>query len=502
MNHKLRPYQIKAENDLRKAYVKHKAPILVMPTGSGKTHIFTDVANRARQKGHRSLIVVHRSYLYNQVSQKLNDIGVDHGIIAPGHSMTEDRIQIASIDTVIRRLDQIKSPFLIIYDECHHVIKNNKWGKLAQYFYNAKILGVTATPCRTSGQGLGINSGGFFDVIVNGPSILNLTPEYISPIKMYAPDIGIDMTGVRRIAGDYDRKETIKRVDLKSIYGNIPAHYKKICYGIPAIAFCVTVKHAEHVSEEFRSWGIPSASVSSKTPESKREELFQGLARGKYLVLCSCDLVSEGFDVPVCGCAILLRPTQSLILYLQQCGRSTRIAPGKKYAYIIDHVGNYIRHGFPDENREWSLDGIAYRKKTNNETNINIRTCPNCFHVHKPSPKCPLCGHVYVNGQKLPSVKEDAKLKEIETARKLKEEQIIKRKREQSSCNTLEALREYARKKGYKPGYVKHVWDSRMKKFNSAKNISELYRYAKLIGFPYSDVPREWERRKYSESKI
>jgi DNA repair protein RadD len=497
MSHQLRDNQFEAVDDLRAAYRKgYRAPLLVMPTGSGKTHVFTYIATEAEKRGFRVLIIVHRSYLWKQCSNKINDIGKSHGIIAPGHTNIGHKIQIASIDTLVRRLHSIIPPDLIIFDEGHHVWGKNKWGKVLSFFPNARVLGVTATACRTSGQGLGINSGGHYDILVPGPSGLDLTPEYLTPYKLFAPDIGVDMTGVRRIAGDYDKKETIKRVDLKSIYGNIPAHYKKICPGIPAIAFCVSVKHAEHVSEEFNSWGISSASVSGKTSEKQREYLFNGLASGKFSVLCSCDLVSEGFDVPVCGCAILLRPTQSLVLYLQQCGRTTRISDGKEFAYIIDHVGNSRpeRHGFPDKERVWSLDGIM-KNKLVSEASISIRTCLQCFHVHPPAPKCPECGYVYTTGFKLPPTNEDIKLKEMETARQQKQEKIAIRKKEQASCNTLDSLKAYAASKRYKAGYVKHIWNARLTKFHTAENINDLYKAAKLIDFPDKDVRREWDLR-------
>lgn len=496
--HQLRKYQEKAVDNLRHSYKqKKRAPLLVMPTGSGKTHVFTYIATEAEKRGFRTLIIVHRSYLWKQCSNKLNDIGAEHGIIAPGHTLTSNKIQVASIDTLIRRLDKIIPPDLIIFDEGHHVWGNNKWGKVPNYFPNARILGVTATACRTSGQGLGKHCGGHYDVIVSGPQITELIPEYLAPFKLFSIKLDVDLKGVRSLGGDWARKELAKRVDKKSIYGDVPEHYKKICYGVPAIAFCVTVAHAEHVAEEFNRQGISAAAVSGKTSEEQRKYLFDGLANGKFLVLCSCDLVSEGFDVPVCGCAICLRHTQSTGLCLQQWGRTTRKAPGKKWAFIIDHVGNWIRHGKPSDFREWSLDGIV--KSKNSEANIPMKTCMKCFHVHSPSPKCPECGYVYSTFEmKLPKTKEDIQLEEIELKQRIeaeKKEKIIARKKEQASHNTLDALKEYANKKGYKPGYVTHIWNSRLTKFHNADSIGKLYSAAKLIDFPAKGVPLEWKRR-------
>lgn len=464
MIHTLRPYQQIAENNIRTALKDgRRAPLLVLPTGSGKTHVFTSIATQAKALGNRSLIIVHRSFLWKQASNKLTEIGAPHGIIAPGHTKTRDEIQVASIDTIIRRLDRVDKPDVIIYDEAHHVIRSNKWGRVAEHWPDIPIIGVTATPCRTSGQGLGIQSGGFFDQLIVGAQILDLTPEYVAPYKLFAPDIGVDVSGIRRIAGDYDKAEIIKRVDRKKIYGSVPGHYKKICYGIPAIAFCVSVKHAEHVAEEFQEAGISAAAVSGKTPDNRRTYLFEALARGRIMVLCSCDLVSEGFDVPVCGCAINLRPTQSLTLCLQQWGRASRPYPGKEYAYILDHVGNYTRHGMPDQYREWSLEGSG-KSRDSDEKRILTRTCPVCFNVHAPMPRCPECGHVYTAGDRAPKNDMSVELREIETARIKEDLRKVDMRHQRRQCKTLKDLEDYADRHNYKKGWAKYIWNARQKK--------------------------------------
>jgi len=403
----------------------------------------------------------------------LRDIGTYHGIIAPGHTPTADKIQIASIDTLIRRLDRVHKPNIIIYDEAHHVIRSNKWGRVAEYWPDVPILGVTATPVRTSGQGLGLASGGFFDKLIVGPQILELTPEFIVPYKLYAPDLEIDLVGIPTRGGDWAREHLAKRVDHKKIYGSVPGHYKKICYGIPAIAFCVSVKHAEHVAEVFNEAGIPAAAVSGNTPDNRRTYLFDALARGRIMILCSCDLVSEGFDVPVCGCAICLRHTQSLTLCLQQWGRASRPYPGKKYAYILDHVGNYTRHGMPDAVRSWTLEGSRHaRVSLEDEARLVVRTCPVCFNVHYPAPVCPECGYNYINGQALPKVDETTKLREIETARIQENMRKKDRQYERAQCKSLAELEEFAERHGYKKAWAKYVWASREKKKERIKNAS------------------------------
>ena len=458
MLHDLRLYQGEGVRYIRIGFRTYQAILYTLPTGGGKTHVFTFIATKAADRGNSTLIIVHRSYLWQQVSEKLTELGVSHGIIAPGHTATSDKIQIASIDTLIRRLPQIRPPDLIIYDEAHHVIKSNKWGKVANYFSNSKILGVTATPCRTSGQGLGVEAGGFFETLISGPSITELMPEFLTPFKVFAPEIGIDLTGIRRIAGDYDKKEVIKRIDRKNIYGHVPEHYKRICPGVPAIAFCVSVNHCHHVADEFKQNGISAEPVSGKTPENQRRYLFDGLASGKFNVLCACDLVSEGFDVPACGAGILLRPTQSLVLFMQQCGRTTRRAPGKDFSYILDHVGNIQRHGMPDQVRSWDLSGVVYKKgKHEEEGNVLTRTCPICSNVHSPAPTCPECGYRYLTEFKPPKTVE-VELQEMKTAKEKEEvEKKVKKRRwhyENSLCKTFLDWKTLGEDRGYDPGWA------------------------------------------------
>lgn len=462
----LRPYQQKAETEIREAYRSGaKAPLFVLPTGGGKTHTFTSIATKAAEKGNRTLIVVHRSYLWQQASNKLSSIGAPHGVISPTEPLTHDLIQVASIDTLIRRFDKIKKPDLIIFDEAHHVVKNNKWGKVVDAFPEARILGVTATPIRTNGQGLGVDSGGFFDSLIMGPQIYNMMPDFITPFKLYAPALDIDLSIVKRIGGDYDKKDLIAQLDKKKITGSATEHYKKICPGVPAIAFCVSIEHAEHVAEEFNSAGITSAAVSGLTPENRRKFLFNGLANGTFKVLCSCDLVSEGFDVPVCGAAICLRPTQSTGLCLQQWGRATRPAPGKEFAYIIDHVGNYLRHGTPDAHRDWSLDGLKGGRDGKKEISIGIRTCKKCFAVHATAPICPYCGYQYGVNDKTPEQiageLQEIKLKEVERKKQIR--------RTQGQCQTLEELEIFAKEQGYNRFWARHVWNNRKRNKEAIK---------------------------------
>ena len=458
MNLSLRLYQHDIIAAIRAEY-RHgaKAPLLQSPTGSGKTVIYAYITEGAAKKNNRVLILEHRKELITQTSDALFGFGVIHGIIAPGHSMTHDLVQVASVQTLIRRLDSIYPPDLIIIDEAHHAAAGS-WSKILSAFPNAKLLGVTATPLRLDGRGLGIKSGGFFDTLINGPTVNQLVEQgFLSPSVVYAPKTDLDLTGIRKRFGDFINSEINERIDKPSITGSAVEHYLKLCPGVPAIAFCASVAHAEHVAAQFNTAGIPARSIDGNMQDWERKYCINGLTDGAYLVLCSCDLISEGTDIPRVATAIKLRPTASFGLNKQQDGRVLRVFPGKDIAYILDHVGNVFRHGFPDDEIEWSLDGEKAGIRKANDSGINeFVQCENCYLVfHRSDPACPECGWVRV-----PTIREieerEGELQELE-----KEKVRNHLKREVGKARTKEELEALAKQRGYKAGWVYNILRAR-----------------------------------------
>jgi superfamily II DNA or RNA helicase len=221
---------------------------------------------------------------------------------------------------------------------------------------------------------------------------------------VYAPSKP-DLQGLRTRMGDYVNAELENAMDRPSITGNAVHHYRKLADGKLAIAFCVSVKHAKDVAEEFRRAGYTASHIDGGMEESERDKVLKDFEARKIQILTSCDLVSEGFDLPAVEVAIMLRPTKSLSLYLQQAGRAIRPSPGKTSTIILDHAGNTAVHGFIDEHREWVLTDGAARKKSEGEKAPAVRSCPECFAMHRPSPICPKCGHVYkIKGRKIEQV--------------------------------------------------------------------------------------------------
>jgi superfamily II DNA or RNA helicase len=249
------------------------------------------------------------------------------------------------------------------------------------------LLGVTATPVRQDGRGL----GAMFTKLVLGPSTADLMAAgYLTPVKIYAPPQVADLSGIRTRAGDYANDQAAAAMTRATVTGDAISHYQRIAGGQPAIAFCCNVNHATTVCDAFNAAGISAATLLGNTTD--RDALVARFATGELQVLVTVDVVSEGFDCPGAAVAILLRPTQSEGLYLQQVGRVLRPAPGKAAAIVLDHVGNVHRHGFPDDVRMWTLDDARQRTGKGGPPAPCIRTCEACFAAFAPQPICPVCG--------------------------------------------------------------------------------------------------------------
>ena len=367
----LRPYQEALVAQIRFQYqLGHSSVLAVLSTGGGKTVIFSHIAQSAARKGNRVCILVHRAELLDQASRSLTAMDVQHGCIRANRKMDlTHSVQVASVQTLARRLHLIPPDFfqLLVVDEAHHT-NAGTWRNVVQHFNAAKLLGVTATPIRGDGRGL----GEWYQAMVLGPSSQQLTEEgFLASAKVLAPP-GFDASGLRKRMGDFDQKQAAQRVN--TIMGDCVGHYRKHLPGQTAIAFCCSVAHAEAVADLFKSAGITAASIDGTMSNSCRQDLLQRLGSGEIKVLTSCALIGEGVDVPSVGGCILLRPTESVGLHLQMVGRCLRPQSGKR-AVVLDHVGNTLRLGHHLEDREWSLDGI---KKRDINAAPSVKVCPVC----------------------------------------------------------------------------------------------------------------------------
>ena len=291
------------------------------------------------------------------------------------------------MQTLINRLNNPDQFDLIIIDEAHHSVANS-WRKIFNFYKKAIRLGVTATPMRMTGAGL----GEIFDDLIVGSTIPELVEQkYLAEHEVYAPPNKLNLDKIRTIRGDYSKKEVEDELDKVDIVGDAVENYRRLGKNKPAIAFCISVKHGQYVTNKFKQAGYTAELITGSMKSDERKTLIDNFKDGKVQILVSIDVVSEGFDVEGCYVAILLRPTQSEALYIQQVGRVLRPEPNK-VAIVLDHVGNTKRHGFVDDVREFDLHQKA-KTKRKGELAPAVETCEVCFAVYRPQPICPVCGH-------------------------------------------------------------------------------------------------------------
>lgn len=423
----LRDYQQKIVDQVFEAW--HVAPpaqnvLAVAPTGAGKTVILSAVVNKF---GGVVCVCAHRKELISQISLALNKSEIRHRIIAPDDTIREivayhveehgrsfydgaAPVAAASVDSIMT--DKAKRQHgaflqrvgLWVMDEAHHVLAGNKWGKVCEMFPTAKGLGVTATPCRADGKGLGRKASGVFDVLIEGPTMRDLINrgflcDYFRPDGKIAilcvPGVKREdfRDAVSKATGDFVLSKVREFIDTPQILGDVVSTYTKHAAGRRAIVFACDVQHAGHLAAAFNSAGVRAEAVDANTPSQIRRDIIKQFRDGRILVLVNVDLFGEGFDVPACDYVAFARPTESYSLYSQQFGRGARLAKGKEFFIIADHVGNVVRHGGPpDAPRKWTLDGASGRKTTGE---IPQRVCPACtgpFEAYRRA--CPHCGHI------------------------------------------------------------------------------------------------------------
>ncbi len=455
---KLRPYQEKGIHDIRSAMRDgHRRIVYVLPTGGGKTLCFSYISAGVFQNGKRVLILAHRAELLEQISSALHKVDVPHAVLDASFRgiPRQSRVVVASVFTLARRLEHFPTPDVIVADECHHFAGNNTFAKCINHFSQAKILGVTATPIRLDGTGLDTT----FDHMVVGPAISELMRDgYLCVADVYAPRIAPNLKGVRKRAGDYAIDGLADAMRKPSITGDAVSHYARLLNGMPSIAFCCSIEHAMETRESFRGAGFSSEVIHGSLDKDTRKKMVAAFSEGRINVLASVDLINEGFDVPGMYGAILLRPTMSLSLHMQQIGRALRPFPGKERAIILDHAGNCMMHGLPDEDRKWSLAGIDGEKKGKSDA-ISLATCRKCLAMFRPHIMvCPKCGaEREIKGRK-PEVSDG----DLERVTEIPKEILVSVNERMSRERTV--LEHIARQKGYKHGWVHFMLQAKRKK--------------------------------------
>lgn len=397
----LRDYQDEGIENVREAIRNgSKRILLVAPTGSGKTVVAAQIVKFAADKLRRSMFLAHRRELVNQCADKLVNFGVDHGILMAGEfPYGAADVQVASIDTLRARCittEKMPLPYsdVIIIDECHRSLAPT-YLKLIKAYPNAIVIGLTATPIRGDGKGL----GHIYDDMVQLPSISDLIKRgHLVEPRTFAPTIP-DLTGIKIRRGDYDERELQQAMNRRSLVGDIVSHWWRLAKDRPTIVFASGVKHSIHLRDEFASTGATVAHVDGDTPLQERKRIVDDLKKGKIQVVTNYGVFTEGFDEPTLSACILARPTKHLGLYLQMAGRTLRPADNKEDSLIIDHSGNVYEHGFVQDDHQWVLEeGKALHKDSaERQREFDEKkpiTCVKCATVYSGQLICPHCGHI------------------------------------------------------------------------------------------------------------
>ena len=441
MTFTLRPYQRELVDKARNAIAQGARGVLVQsPPGSGKSVVIAEIAKLTIQNGGRVLFIVHRKELVEQITSTFKQ-----------HEIDMNKVRIDTVIKTRNRLSTIKEPTLIITDETHHS-RAKTYREIYDYFSNSWRLGFTATPWRMSGKGF----EDIYDELVLGKSVQWLIDnDSLAPFEYYSVNLANLDKLKKSSTGDYTKKSMDDAV-TKAIYGDAVEHYKQLANNQQAILYAHSVEASQGFAEAFKAQGINAAHADAKTPKRERERIMEDFRSGTIKVLCNVDLISEGFDVPDCNVVILLRPTASLVLHMQQSMRSMRYKPNKQ-AIIIDHVANYAKHGIPTTEHEWSLkDREKKKNNSGNKNTIPLKECTNCFGVVESKEKiCPLCGHEFeVEVNELETV--DTKLERIdELSFKTDYEKIKWASKKVSELETIEDYVKYAEAKGYKKSWIK-----------------------------------------------
>ncbi len=418
-------------------------PILVSPTGSGKTVMASIIIQGAMLKQKHVLFLAHRKELIDQCSAKLDSFGVPHGIIMAGRKPTQALVQVASIQSLIRR--ELPKADLIICDEAHHCTAES-YIRISKAYPDACFIGLTATPFRSDGKGLGHLFG---DYVVAATLAELIFLGFIVPCRYFAPSKP-NMVGVGKIKGDFEVEASHQRVS--GLVGDVVSHYQKLARDRLAICFAVNVQHSKELRDRFIAAGITAEHLDANTPPAERDRIITGYKSGKIRVVVNVWILGEGFDCPETGAVIMAAPTASLGRFAQEIGRGLRPFGGKTDCLVLDHAGNVDRHGFlPDEFEVDLTHGTKNKKAI-----PSLKTCEKCYAVY-PSKlqKCPECGY------EKPLTKQEMK----ELAGEL--EEVVTPKKLPDPKKFYQRMAEIGKERGYKPTYALAVFKNKFGRWPS-----------------------------------
>jgi DNA repair protein RadD len=457
----LYPFQQAAVDEIEaKIAEDHRKIILVAPTGSGKTVMAAAIIKRATERHRCILVLAHRREIIEQTSDKLARHAVTHGIIMAGAAPRPmASVQVASIDTLRARAlrsQAMKLPpaDLIIFDEAHHC-RAGTYQKIIAAYPDAIVLGLTATPCRGDGRGL----GNVFSTMIECPQVAELISQgYLVKSFCYAPT-DPDLRGVRTVAGDYVESQLAERMDRAKLTGDIVTHWIKFGQRRRTVAFAVNVQHSMHLRDEFIRSGVRAEHLDGNTPIAERTAILFRLAAGETEVITNCMVLTEGFDCPDIGCIVLARPTKQMGLFRQMIGRGLRPANGKTDVVILDHSGAVYRHGLPEDHVTWTLGTDARAVAPAHQARLEHKVagvieCTQCSALRLGGKPCPACGFLPQREAKYVSIR-NGDLALVDAATRKANAPVYDRDTKRRWAGELTAV---VREMGKNPGWAYHLF--------------------------------------------
>jgi len=447
----LRPYQQDAVDQLRKVW--RRRPLLQLATGGGKTCIAAEIIRGALARNRRSLIVAHTREIVLQTARRFSEYGFDVSTILAGEPTRASMVYCGSIQTLNRR--ELPEIDVLIIDEAHHA-NSPSWKSLIDSYPNAAVIGLTATPVRLDGRGLA--EAGFGAIIQGAPMEALIADGFLVRPRIYTVPVG-SMDGAKVTAGDFAQSSLDSF--SSTITGDIVEHYIQFANRTLAIVFACSIQHSLDITAAFNNRGIAAEHVDGSYSKEARSQIIDRLSDARTLVISNCSLFGEGWDLPVLETAILARPTLSIALYRQQCGRVLRSSPGKSEAVIIDHAGNFLRHGSPLDELDWDLNG---KPKRPSNAPPPGKSCPECFVVMPAaSTKCPECGYQFEIKPREPEHVEGQLVEAVD-------DKAVREAVYANLCQTAFA-------RGYKIGWARNQYRNRYHRWPKNMKVVELDNY-------------------------
>ena len=444
MRQTLRPYQsVAVESTHQSFHEGYKKTLLCMPTGSGKTTVVAHLIEDYLSQNLKILFVAHRRELVDQAHNRLAQHGIDAGLILPGYEMNGHKVNIASVQTLVRR--EIPQVDILIVDECHHSMAGSFLRIIGKCIdKGSKVLGLTATPFRLDGKPLGL----IFDDLLVPTTVRELIDDgYLVQPRYFSASIKEDFGELHYLAGEYKSEELFKKFDRKALYDGLIRNYVEFGGG-KGLVFNVNIEHSIKTRDAFREAGFTCEHIDHTT--RNRGEIEKAFRSNQVEILCNVGLYGEGYDLPHLDTTMINTKTMSYVNFAQWIGRSLRPSEGKEHGIVIDQGNNIYEHGFIEDEIDYNF---IHKYKKKGDRIAPIKLCPQCQSaLHASVMKCGFCGYVY---PKKEMELKDAVFEEIKESPKVcKKAKLPEHLRKPWGRMNNEELQEVATLRGYKKGWV------------------------------------------------